>query len=125
LAKIFVVEDDEGVRVAIVDTLEFDGHDVFSRADAQYLINEIKQNQPDLLLLDLMLGADNGLEALSEIRSDPELAKLRVIVVSGRSTDAEIATAIQAGADDYLVKPWNGGELEKIVNMWIKTDGDS
>ena len=120
LATLVVCEDDDPTRELLCDHLTADRYRVLPAPSAGDALRLCGYNQPDLLLLDLRLPDAAGIEVLREIRSadgstgrfDPGLP---VIVLSGRSTEADRVRGFTAGADDYVVKPFHYPELAARV----------
>jgi DNA-binding response OmpR family regulator len=120
-----VCEDDEATLDLLCDHLAADGYRVYPAPSASDALRLCHFKQPDLLLLDLWLPDAFGLDVLREVRAshgatghyDPELP---VIVLSGRSTDADRLRGLECGADDYVVKPFNYPELAARVRAVLR-----
>jgi DNA-binding response OmpR family regulator len=117
IARIAVCEDDGPTRELLCDNLTADGYAALPGEDASDALRICSYNQPDLLLLDLMLPDAPGLDVLREIRDadgvsarfDPHLP---IVILSGRGTVDDRVRGLDAGADDYLVKPFHYPELK-------------
>ncbi len=107
-ARILVVDDDEQLAALLVLVLEGEGYPVTVASDAAGAIDEVKKGAPDLVVLDISLGADDGRMVLSQIR---ELGELPVILISGKGDTADRVLGLRLGADDYLPKPFSPVEL--------------
>lgn len=105
---ILVVEDDGTVRNLITTTLKSNDYRYLTAADAQSAIAAASTQQPDIVLLDLGLPDVDGVEVIRRIRS---WSQMPIIVISARSEDADKIAALDAGADDYLTKPFSVAEL--------------
>lgn len=108
MATVLVVEDDELVRSAIIQELTRRRHAVRSAGRALDALREISQRPPDAVVLDLGLPDLDGAEALRMVRG---ISDVPVIVATARDDEAEIVRLLEAGADDYLVKPFSGDHL--------------
>jgi DNA-binding response OmpR family regulator len=113
---ILVVEDDEATRAFLADNLSADGFRVAGAATAAEALRAIEVRQPALVLLDLRLDGGSGLEVLDRVRSADGLASrldpdLPVIVLTGRSGEADRVRSFARGADDHLCKPFLYAEL--------------
>ena len=105
---ILVVEDDGTVRNLITTTLKSNEYRFLTAADGESAIAAASTRQPDIVLLDLGLPDMDGVEVIHRIRS---WSQMPIIVISGRSEDTDKIAALDAGADDYLTKPFSVAEL--------------
>ncbi|MFD8751200.1 response regulator transcription factor [Kitasatospora sp. NPDC059577] len=108
MTSVLVVEDDPAIRASLIELLA--GHQLVVRSspDGFGALREVAQWQPDAVVLDLGLPDLDGADALKMIRG---LSQVPVLVATARDDDAEIIKLLNAGADDYLVKPFSGGQL--------------
>jgi DNA-binding response OmpR family regulator len=125
---LLVVEDDEATASFLADNLAADGFSVSVAAGAAEGLRAIESRGPSLVLLDLLLADGHGLELLDRVRAADGLATridpdLPVIVVSGRTGDADRVRGFARGADDYLVKPFLYGELLARVRAVLRRAG--
>lgn len=111
--KIVVVEDNEGLRKGITYRLEDEGHSVDALSDGEMASDFLRQEEADLIVLDINLPGKTGLELLGEMRGrgDPR----PVILLTARATTDDRVRGLDAGADDYLVKPFAMDELAARV----------
>ena len=105
---ILVVEDDATVRNLITTTLKANEYRYLTAADGESALLNATTQQPDIVLLDLGLPDIDGVEVIKRIRS---WSQMPIIVISARSEDADKIAALDAGADDYLTKPFSVAEL--------------
>ena len=105
---ILIVEDDHSVRNLIATTLKVSGYSYSTAANAATAINMSLSDKPDLILLDLGLPDRDGMEVIRSIRS---WSTMPIIVISARGDEADKIHALDAGADDYLTKPFSTDEL--------------
>ncbi|MCO7222519.1 response regulator [Klenkia sp. PcliD-1-E] len=106
--RLLVVEDDDHIRTALRWGLEDEGYDVAEAADGEDACRQVAAAAPDLMLVDLMLGAVDGFEVIRTVRRTHDLP---IIVVSARSDTHDIVAALEAGADDYVTKPYQVKEI--------------
>lgn len=106
--RVLIVEDEPAYVDALTVALEAEGMVPTAVSDGREAIREFRDAMFDVVLLDLMLPAVSGLDVLSTIRRDSQTP---VIVVSARDTEADIVSALELGADDYLTKPYSAREL--------------
>lgn len=107
-AKILVVEDDAGIRRFIRLTLESEGYEVFEVDSAMRAHIEAGTRRPDAIVLDLGLPDGDGVDLIKELRG---WSQVPIVVLSARTRESDKIEALDAGADDYLVKPFGSGEL--------------
>ncbi|MGZ5416379.1 MAG: response regulator transcription factor [Nocardioides sp.] len=103
MTSILVVEDDPGIRTALIRGLDERGHAVASVASGLAALEAAVKNRPDVMLLDLGLPDIDGLQVLGMLRG---VCDVPVIVITAQDDDAMIVKALDAGADDYVVKPF-------------------
>ncbi|MCW8165099.1 response regulator [Verminephrobacter aporrectodeae subsp. tuberculatae] len=114
---ILIVEDEADIRRFVRLTLEREGHTVHEATTLQRGLIEAGTRRPDLLVLDLGLPDGDGVDLIRELRSWSAMA---IIVLSARSAEASKIAALDAGADDYLVKPFGSGELMARVRAQLR-----
>ena len=115
--KVLVVDDDESVRVLLTRYLEMEGFQVDQVSDGGGALAAIASFNPDLVLLDLMLPAQDGLDILTRLRRDSEVP---VILLTARGSEADRILGLKLGADDYVVKPFSPGELTARINSVLR-----
>lgn len=103
MARILLVEDDPGIRASLIRALEEQGHAVASEPTGMRGLEAVVQGSPDVVLLDLGLPDVDGLAVLGMLRA---VSPVPVIVITARDEDPSIVAALDAGADDYVVKPF-------------------
>jgi DNA-binding response OmpR family regulator len=119
MAKILIVEDDKFLRELIAKKLKNEGFDVVEAVDGKEGLKKIKEERPDLVLLDLILPGIDGFEVLARVKEDPNLAQIPVIILSNLGQREEVERGLKLGARDYLIKAhFTPGEIvEKIKNI--------
>lgn len=119
-SRILVVDDDAGSRELIREALRHEGHDVRTAPDGAAALSHLRSEPVDLVLLDRTMPGMDGLAVLSAIRDDPELALLPVVLVTALDEQASIVEGLDHGADDYLTKPFDVGELAARVRAQLR-----
>jgi len=109
--RIFVVEDETDISEMIAFNLEKEGYKVFTCDNGKDALAEIKAEQPDLVLLDVMLPDVDGFEICKQLRAYPPTKKVPIIFVSAKSQETDKVVGLEIGADDYLTKPFSPREL--------------
>jgi signal transduction histidine kinase/DNA-binding response OmpR family regulator len=109
--RLLIIEDEPDLRGYLTKLFAKDGYAVEAAADAATAMTALEDNAPDLMITDVMLRGESGLDVLTALRQDDRMARLPVVVLTARA-DAETAIeAFAAGADDFVVKPFNSAEL--------------
>ena len=119
MAKTFlIVEDDKFLRELITQKLIKEGYETSEAIDGEEGIKKIKEEKPDLVLLDLILPGIDGFEVLSKMKEDLALAQIPVIILSNLGQKEDVERGLKLGAVDYLIKAhFTPGEIiEKIKN---------
>ena len=106
--RLLVVEDDDAIRTALRWALEDEGYTVGEAVNGEDACRYVADAPPDLMLVDLMLGAVDGFAVIREVRRNHDLP---IIVVSARADTHDIVAALEAGADDYVTKPFQVKEI--------------
>ncbi len=115
--KVLVVDDDESVRVLLSRYLEMEGYTVEPVVDGAAALAAFAASPPDLILLDLMLPAQDGLDILARLRRDSDVP---VILLTARGSEADRILGLKLGADDYVVKPFSPGELSARISSVLR-----
>ncbi len=112
---IFCVEDDDGIRELMIYTLSASGFEAKGFSDGSALMDELKINKPELIMLDIMLPGEDGLSILKKIRTNAATADIPVIMATAKGTEYDKVIGLDQGADDYLSKPF--GMMEMISRV--------
>ena len=115
--KILIVEDDPGIGAFLKTTLRAEGYDVLDTASAGAALQVIPSHCPDCVLLDLGLPDMDGGKVIESVR---QWTQLPIIVISARSQESDKAAALDAGADDYLTKPFGVVELKARIRAALR-----
>lgn len=103
--KILLVEDDPSVLRAISFILEKEGYQVLTAVNGLEGLRKVKEEKPDLLILDVMLPGLDGFEVCHRLRAETQTAQLPILMLSAKGQAADKATGLQVGANEYLTKP--------------------
>ena len=124
-ALILVVDDDPDVRAVVEITLRFAGFEVASAVDGLHGISESLRLQPDLILLDLMMPTTDGYEVVRRLRADSRVSHIPVIMLTARTQLEDKVAGLEAGADDYVTKPFDGDELVARVHASLRRTNET
>jgi CheY-like chemotaxis protein len=111
MAKILVAEDERDIRDLIQFTLEFAGHQVVTAANGEEAVHVAQREVPELILSDVRMPRLSGYEACKLIKADPATAHIPVVFLSAKGQDAEVQSGLDAGAAEYLLKPFAPDQL--------------
>lgn len=114
-ATILIVDDEPFNVDVLQQELEELNYNLITAANGQEALSKIRNHQPDLILLDLMMPVLDGFAVLSEIKGDNSLRDIPVIIVSAADDSKSIVKGIKQGADDYVTKPIDSEHLKKKV----------
>ncbi len=119
MARILVADDDVDIRELVEFKLSTMGHDIIAVGDGAAAVEACRAQKPDLAVLDVMMPGVSGLDAIREIRADPALADLPVILLTARAQESDVETGFDSGADDYITKPFSPRELASRVEALL------
>ena len=122
MSKILVVDDEPMVREVLSQYLAADGFEVIEAGDGDAAVEAMTAETPDLVLLDLMLPKRNGLDVLGFIRGT---SALPVILLTARGDESDRVRGLEAGADDYVVKPFSAREVVARVRSVLRRTSDA
>lgn len=117
---VLVVEDDPSQREVLVYNIEAEGFSVTTAGSGDEALIELREAQPDLVVLDWMLPNLSGIEVCRQIKRDRALAKIPVIMLSARSEEDDRVRGLETGADDYIVKPFSVVELLARIRTQLR-----
>jgi adenylate cyclase len=112
-AKVLIVDDEPFNIDVLQQELEELDYQIITASNGQEALDKIKSQQPDLILLDLMMPVLDGFAVLSEIKGNNDLRDIPVIIVSAASDSKSIVKGIKQGADDYVTKPIDAEHLKQ------------
>jgi DNA-binding response OmpR family regulator len=121
MAKILVVDDNEQLNSMLKDVLESWGHTVLLAGEGRLCLEYARKDNPDIILLDVMLPGLSGYEVCSELRKNPATASTVVIMITALADVDNRIHGYKLGADNFLVKPINYDELQAILNKYLES----
>lgn len=120
--RILIVEDSAVFRQSFVEALEGTPYRIRLAENGRQAVDVLDHFSPDLIVTDIEMPEMNGLEFTTYVRHNPDTAQLPVIIVSSRVDDATIEAGFDAGANEYLTKPFHGDELINKIELYINPD---
>jgi CheY-like chemotaxis protein len=113
--RVLVVDDDETIRMLIQVNLELEGFEVHTAVDGQDALDRIKEVDPAVVTMDIMMPRLDGWEAAQRIKGDPETEHVKVVLLSARAQAADLRKGSGIGVDAYLTKPFDPPQLVEVV----------
>ena len=118
--KILIVEDEKDIRDLIIYALQAKGYETISTDDGEKALKMLKENKPDLVILDWMLPSVSGLEICRNIRRDKNIKNIPIIMLTAKITEDDKILGLDSGADDYITKPFSTAELSSRVKAILR-----
>ncbi len=109
--KIVLAEDEPQIARLIEFKLKKEGYSVIWKENGEEALKAIKENKPDLVLLDIMMPVMGGYEVLRRLKEDENLKNVPVIMLTARAQEKDVVKGIDMGAEDYITKPFHPAEL--------------
>ncbi|TME98588.1 MAG: response regulator [Chloroflexi bacterium] len=119
MTTVLIADDEQSLRLLVSATMMSDEYEVVEASDGDEAWELLRQYRPRVALLDVQMPGRTGLELTHEIRSDPELAKTFVVLLTSKAQQADIQAGLAVGADRYLTKPFSPLELLTIVEQAV------
>ena len=120
---IFCVEDDRNIRELLVYTLSTTGYQAQGFDSGKELFQELKNNRPELILLDIMLPGEDGYAILDKLKANSSTKEIPVIMVTAKGAEFDKVKGLDAGADDYITKPFGMMEFLARVKAVLRRSG--
>ena len=116
--KILIADDEQNIVISLEFLMKREGFEVLVANDGEEAIRRIRADQPDLVLLDVMMPKKSGFEVCQEVKADPALGGVRILMLTAKGRDTEVAKGLALGADAYMTKPFSTRELvDKVRSM--------
>lgn len=117
-SRVLIADDEQNILISLEFLMKREGFEVSIAQDGQEAIDRIRQSPPDLVLLDVMMPKRSGFEVCQEIKSDAALQDVKVLMLTAKGRDTEVAKGLALGADAYMTKPFSTKELvEKVRSL--------
>lgn len=121
--NVLAVDDESAIREMIRFTLNRNGMQVETAAGAREALESISQSRPDIILMDWMMPGISGLELTRRLRREPATAEIPIIMLTARMTEDDKVAGLDAGTDDYILKPFSPRELVARINAVMRRSG--
>ncbi len=121
--RVLVVDDDDVIRQLIGVNLELEGFQVFTAVDGVDALERVRECDPVVVTLDIMMPRMDGWDAAARLRDDPATAHVKVVLLSARAQEADIKRGTRLGVDAYLTKPFDPEELVAVVRRLAEEAG--
>lgn len=109
--RILIVDDEPNIVVSLEFLMKREGFEVAVASDGEAALRSVEDRQPDLVLLDIMLPKKNGFEVCQAIRANPDWQAVKVVMLTAKGRDTEVAKGTALGADAYMTKPFSTKDL--------------
>ena len=109
--RILIVDDEPNIVLSLEYLMKREGYEVELAADGERALEAIERAEPDVVILDVMLPKIDGFEVCRRLRADPRRAGLRILMLTARGREGEVAKGLGAGADAYVTKPFSTRDL--------------
>jgi CheY-like chemotaxis protein len=123
MARILIAEDEPDIRELVAFTLRFAGHEVIATSNGEEAVQQAGLVIPDIILMDVRMPRMTGYEACRLMKADPILKDIPVVFLSAKGQDSEIQTGMDAGAEDYMLKPFAPDQLTERVKTILAKFG--
>ena len=117
--KILIADDEPNIVISLEFLMQHAGYEVQSAADGAEALRELDRFRPDLILLDIMLPLHDGFEICQRIRDDPALRHMKIVMLTAKGREVEVAKGLALGADLYITKPFATRELLASVRQLL------
>lgn len=122
--RILVVEDDANILRLVQYNLEREGYEVLCTESGEQAIKQLAKIKPDFIVLDLMLPGIDGVSVCKQIRKEPHVRNVPILMLTAKGEEIDRIVGLEAGADDYLVKPFSPRELILRIKAILKRQGN-
>lgn len=123
MAKILIAEDERDIRDLVAFTLRFAGYEVFAASNGEEAVEMAPKVNPDLILMDVRMPRMTGYEACKAMKADPDLKDIPVVFLSAKGQENEKQQGMEAGAEEYLLKPFAPDQLTQAIKTILAKFG--
>jgi DNA-binding response OmpR family regulator len=123
MARILIAEDEPDIRELVAFTLRFAGHEVTTTANGEEALHQAAQLIPDIIIMDVRMPRMTGYDACRAMKANAKLKDIPVVFLSAKGQDSEIQTGLDAGAEEYLLKPFAPDQLAERIKVILAKFG--
>jgi DNA-binding response OmpR family regulator len=117
--KVLIADDEPNIVVSLEFLMKREGHQVLVARDGAQALAAIRREKPDLVLLDLMMPVMSGFDVCQQVRADESLAGVKILMLTAKGRDTDVAQGLGLGADAYMTKPFSTKELAAKVRSML------
>ena len=118
--RILIVDDERDLVETMTFRLEASGYEILKAYDGQEGLKKIREEKPDLVLLDVMMPLKDGYQVCQEVKNDEKIRNIPVIMLTAKSQESDKSVGESVGVDDYLTKPFQSHELLEKIEKFLK-----
>lgn len=118
--KVLIADDEQNIVISLEFLMKREGYQVEVANDGEEAVRRIRASRPDLVLLDVMMPKKSGFEVCQEVKADASLAAVRILMLTAKGRDTEVAKGLALGADAYMTKPFSTRELVDKVRSLLE-----
>jgi len=120
MPRILVIDDSPTMLYMVTEMIAQGGHETITASNGEQAICMAVNQQPDLVLLDVILPKLNGYEVCRQLKSTPQTADIPVVMITSKSKDKDRKWGIEQGADDYITKPFDADDLLDVIERFVR-----
>ena len=117
--KVLIADDEPNIVVSLEFLMKREGHQVLVARDGAQALATIRRERPDLVLLDVMMPGLTGFEVCQQVRADESLAGIKILLLTAKGRDTDVAQGMGLGADGYMTKPFSTKDLAARVRQML------
>ncbi|OOG26164.1 two-component system response regulator [Thioalkalivibrio denitrificans] len=117
--RILIADDEENIVISLEFLMKREGFEVLIARDGEQALEMIRAELPDLVLLDVMMPKKSGFEVCQEIKTDPRLGTVKILMLTAKGRETEIAKGLALGADAYVTKPFSTKDLVERIRAML------
>ena len=117
--RVLIVDDEPNIVISLEFLMTRDGFEVSVARDGEEALRKVEESTPDVMLLDVMMPKKTGYEVCQQIRANPSLSGVKIVMLTAKGRDTEVAKGLDLGADAYMTKPFSTKDLVAQVRALL------